>query len=188
VLAPALLAYPLAIDAVLVAGIGRKSPDVALQMGLIGMQSFLAAALLTDATKNLVARARPDAAECVQGTEDACVQQNESFFSGHTAFAFTGAGLICAQHQALPLYGEGAWGAVACAASLLAASAVGTLRIVADRHYVSDVLSGAAVGLAAGYLLPNLMHYEFGSNRAHSARISLLRERGLFGLAYVRTF
>lgn len=190
VLAPALLAYPLAVDALLIAGVARGSGDVALQLSLIGVESFLVAAVITDGTKKLVARARPDASQCMRGSEPACREKSESFFSSHTAFAFTGAGLICAQHQSLPLYGPGPWGAIICGAALGAATAVGALRIVADRHYFTDVMGGAAVGLAAGYLLPNLLHYGFGSGRAEgaSARLIPFGERGLVGLAYSRTF
>jgi hypothetical protein len=39
------------------------------------------------------------------------------------------------------------------------ASATGVLRIVADRHYASDVIVGAVMGLSVGYGLPWLLHY-----------------------------
>jgi membrane-associated phospholipid phosphatase len=38
------------------------------------------------------------------------------------------------------------------------AAFVGYLRIAADKHYMSDVLVGAATGTAAGVLIPLLFH------------------------------
>jgi hypothetical protein len=43
--------------------------------------------------------------------------------------------------------------------ALLLASATGVLRIAADDHYASDVIVGALVGIAAGYLFPKLAYY-----------------------------
>jgi membrane-associated phospholipid phosphatase len=40
-----------------------------------------------------------------------------------------------------------------------ATAATGVTRIVADRHYASDVVVGAAIGFAGGYGLPWLLHY-----------------------------
>jgi membrane-associated phospholipid phosphatase len=39
------------------------------------------------------------------------------------------------------------------------ATATALLRIVADKHYLSDVVVGAAVGTASGLLLPLVLHY-----------------------------
>jgi membrane-associated phospholipid phosphatase len=188
-LALGLVAYPFIVDTLLVAGLAHGSPGVAMQMGLIGLQAVLVTALVTDLTKELVGRARPDAGRCAAGDKSACGSSTESFLSGHTSGAFVGAGLICANHQNLALYGDGPAGAIACGAALTAATAVGTLRIVADRHHLSDVLAGAALGLAAGYLLPNLTNYDFGkSKRKGLSTLSPMIGKGTFGLTYTRTF
>jgi membrane-associated phospholipid phosphatase len=39
------------------------------------------------------------------------------------------------------------------------ATADGVLRIMGDRHYLSDVLAGGALGFAFGYGVPTLLHY-----------------------------
>jgi membrane-associated phospholipid phosphatase len=65
----------------------------------------------------------------------------ESFPSGHTTFAFTGAALMAKE------YGEQSiWYSVA-AYSL--ATGVGSLRLLNNRHWLADVLVGAGVGLAS---------------------------------------
>lgn len=183
-----LLAYPFVVDAALVAGVGHGNYDVAFQMAMIGMQAVLTAKLVSGLTKGLVGRERPDSADCVTGNELGCGTHNESFVSGHATSAFVGAGLICAQHQNLALYGDGPWGAVACGASLVAASAVGTLRIVANRHNLTDVIGGALVGLGAGYFLPNLFNYNFGADRRSHGQIAPFASDRTVGLSYSQTF
>jgi membrane-associated phospholipid phosphatase len=77
-----------------------------------------------------------------------------SFYSGHTTFAFA---VAAAAGTISDLRGyDGApwvWGV-----GLTIAATTGYLRIAADRHYLTDVLVGAATGLAAGIALPRLMH------------------------------
>jgi membrane-associated phospholipid phosphatase len=185
--------YPFAIDALVVAGAVHGNFDVALQLGLIGLQGVLLARLVNGLTKNLVGRARPDKGRCAEGDALACGSENESFISGHTTSAFVGAGLICATHQNLNLYGSSTAGTVACGLSLGAATTVGALRIASGRHYMSDVLGGAAVGLVSGWLLPNLTNYDFGRSKREqdeagdSALVPMLSKH-TFGLSYVHTW
>jgi membrane-associated phospholipid phosphatase len=181
--------YPFAIDTLLVAATLGRSYDVAWQMGMIGIQSVLLSKLITGLTKRFVGRARPDYARCEGGDDLACGTATESFVSGHTSTAFVGAGLICANHQNLRLYGSELAGAITCGASLTVAATAGTLRIVSDRHHLSDVLAGAALGLAAGYLLPNLMNYDFGRSATDpgGALMPMISERTL-GLEYAGQF
>jgi membrane-associated phospholipid phosphatase len=43
-------------------------------------------------------------------------------------------------------------------------------RLVADRHYASDAIAGAVVGLGAGFGMPVLLHYHgVGSFNARSS-------------------
>jgi membrane-associated phospholipid phosphatase len=94
----------------------------------------------------------PSDPDCASG-------DSSSFLSGHASTAFTGAGLVCAHHGAMPLYGNKIADTGACATALAAATVTGGLRIVADKHYASDVIAGAALGLASGWLMPKLLHY-----------------------------
>ena len=57
------------------------------------------------------------------------------------------------------MYGNGVADALACAVALSAAGVVGTMRIVGDQHYTTDVLAGAAVGTLSGLGVPWLLHY-----------------------------
>lgn len=62
----------------------------------------------------------------------------------------------------LDLYGRRAADAGTCAAAFGVAAATSTLRIVADQHYFTDVLVGAAVGTITGLGLPWVLHYRHG--------------------------
>jgi membrane-associated phospholipid phosphatase len=79
---------------------------------------------------------------------------NLSFWSGHTAMAFSlavGAGTVAHLRR-----DPGApW---VLGVGLGAATLVGWLRIAGDKHYLTDVLVGAAVGSAAGWAVPWLLH------------------------------
>jgi membrane-associated phospholipid phosphatase len=102
-------------------------------------------------------RARPFERECANDPQRAGCSDSDrfhSFFSLHTGMAFTSAGFSCAMHSARPLYQDVAADASSCLASIALASTTGLLRVASDRHYLSDVLVGAALGFAIGYLVP----------------------------------
>ena len=156
--------YPFLVDSFIVAYWYRGSDDVALQMALIDAEAFAISGAIEGAANFASGRARPYARECGNGlpsdTTD-CDPQTlyRSFFSGHTVVSFTAAGLICAHHEALDLF-ENAADHVACALGFVAAATIGTLRIVGDAHYFSDVFVGSVVGTAVGLGVPLLHHYK----------------------------
>ncbi len=121
-------------------------------------ETLLAAGLITQITKYAVGRERPflrtqrDNGETVtHGPDD-----NLSFFSGHTSLTFAlavGAGSIASLRD----YERAPW---IWAIGMPLAALTGYLRIAADRHYFTDVLTGALVGSAVGVLIPWLhRHY-----------------------------
>lgn len=148
-------------NAVLVDAIGlpllRGDPDLAWQATLayglaVGLELSIGGIV-----KDVTMRARPYEAQCATNPSLPLCQSAvtyESFFSLHTGVAFTSAGFSCAMHLEQSLYGDQGADIVACGSSLAAAATVGLLRIVADAHYLSDVLVGAATGFLLGYLIP----------------------------------
>jgi membrane-associated phospholipid phosphatase len=94
--------------------------------------SLGATALVTTALKETISEERPD------GSDD------KSFPSGHTSISFA---------AAATLYKRDGW-EVGLPAHLVAAF-VGVARVKADKHFVHDVIAGAAIGEAAGWLLTN---------------------------------
>lgn len=127
--------------------LARSSPDVAWQMSLINTQSHALTGLVTFLVKRTVGRERPN-----EGN-------NQSFLSGHASTAFTSAGLVCAHHNNNPIYGNKIADTGACVTALAAATVTGSLRVVGNVHYASDVFAGATLGLLSGWLLPKIVHY-----------------------------
>lgn len=168
--------FPYIVDNYIVALGVHQSADVALEMTMIDLQSLGFAGVLSLGAERAVGRQRPYAQDCdpkrPPGQQfvgaNACfpLVDNQSFYSGHAAATFTIAGLTCVHHQHFPLYGGGLPDALACAGMLGLATTTGVLRLVADRHYASDVLTGTAVGIFSGYILPSLTHYGFGKTRS----------------------
>ncbi len=136
--------------------------DLMWQLGMMDAQAYALSGLVTASMYDTIGRARPSYEDCKAGTSiDPYCNAGEfaSFPSGHTAAAWTGAGLLCAHHGALSLYGSGALDIAACIEGVTLATADGVLRLMADRHWVSDVLTGGAIGFFTGYGLPMLLHY-----------------------------
>ncbi len=70
-------------------------------------------------------------------------------------------------------------GTITCVAMLVGATAGGAARLLADKHYATDVIAGAGIGLASGFLVP-WFHYHRRGNTSEtpaSASASTLRVR-----------
>lgn len=120
----------------------------------IAIQAGTALALnisLTEVLKATVGERRPDG------------RGDDSFPSRHASWAFNAAAILGNE-----LYGQSALWPVGFH---LAATAVGLQRAVAERHYPSDVLAGAALGIASaelGYYLADLAMGRHGCRRRYA--------------------
>lgn len=117
------------------------------------LESVAISQALTQVVKFSVARQRPFVhfRDPPPDTDD-----NMSFYSGHSALVFaltTSAGLVAhwRGNKLAPLI----W---TVGGGLSVATAY--LRIAADRHYFTDVLTGTAVGVISGLTIPRLMRRE----------------------------
>lgn len=166
---------PYVIDVFFVTLSVHQNADVALEMLLMNMQSLGLAGVVSLTAEHAVGRARPYVGDCGPdgSVRDAkgnilfnhCdgVGDFQSFYSGHAAAVTTMAGLTCAHHQHLPLYGGGVADLIPCLVMSSAAITTGITRIVADRHWATDVVTGYTVGFLSGYVLPSVLHYGFSS-------------------------
>jgi membrane-associated phospholipid phosphatase len=124
--------------------------------GLLMAESLACAADLTQIAKYAAARERPfvHALPTTAKSKTATpADNNASFWSGHTDLAFalaTAAGTVATlrgYRLALLIWGLGVSFAVV----------TGYLRVAADQHYLSDVITGSVVGSAVGVAVP-LVH------------------------------
>lgn len=98
----------------------------------IVVANVIAGAVFTT-LKHTVSEERPDQSDDL------------SFPSGHTSIAFTNASLLYYEYKDSNL-----WYA---SSGFLFATATGILRIANNKHYTSDVLAGAGIGLASGLIV-----------------------------------
>jgi membrane-associated phospholipid phosphatase len=166
--------WPFFADALTTAWWYRGSRDAAEQMALIDLEALGVIGAVQGATNVLVSRERPYGPDCGTGElpnhADDCVgaTRYRSFFSGHSAFSFTGAALICVHHLQHDLLGA-PWDALSCAGGYAVATTTSLFRMVGDMHYATDVLTGALAGTLVGYGVP-LLHYAFPAPRGLASR------------------
>jgi membrane-associated phospholipid phosphatase len=134
-------------------GRGKNFPTDALVI----LEAAIVAADVNQLTKFLVGRERPfvhalpddEKAKTFQPADN-----NLSFFSGHTTLAFTlatASGTVASMrhYDVAP----GVW-----TVGMSLAVLTGYLRVAADKHHFSDVVSGAVLGSAIGFFLPFVFH------------------------------
>jgi hypothetical protein len=155
-LSDALLVTSLAAPAIYLTGSTIDDADGDRLM--IYSQSLAINAALAQGAKRIVQRPRPYAYSKDPTVRRYAQSEGEdawmSFYSGHASLSFgaavTGAYLLGASSDNKLARGVG-WGV-----GLMAASAAANLRVRAGKHFYSDVVVGAAVGMAVGYIVPAL--------------------------------
>ena len=157
VLMGAMIAAPV-LESFATIGIRDSRWDALWQTEMINLESFIFTSLVSSLMQNLIARERPFVRNCPGGNCEG-VQEHRSMPSGHVAFAVTGAGLLCNHHTYQSIYGDSAADRAVCASGIGLAAVEGIVRIMADRHYATDVAVGAVIGWFSGFVLPRLLHY-----------------------------
>lgn len=174
------------VDAMIV-GIAHDNWDVAWQMVMMDFESFsLIASTLWVSQAAGVGRERPGYSTCGEDDHfgedcDRTDNRYRSFYAGHPATALSAAGSTCVHHYFMPLYGGGAADSIACGAMLAVAAVTGVERVVAGKHWTTDLLVGWGVGAATGFLVPLSLHYGFTRDPDHVANRHKLR---LLPMAY----
>jgi len=158
------LAYPLIVDSLVVTYWYRQSAEVAKEMALITVEAVAVSAALQGLVSGIASRERPFVRDCgttIDPRLDDCLKRDRfrSFFSGHASNAFAAASVSCSHHVQHAVFGQPLADALSCGAAYASASTVALMRVVGQRHYLTDVLTGAAVGTLSGLGVPWLLHY-----------------------------
>jgi membrane-associated phospholipid phosphatase len=181
--------WPFFGDALATAWWYRGSRDTAEQMALLDLETLAVSGAIQGVTNVVVSRPRPYAQYC--GTpalpsaalDCGVTPEYRSFFSGHAAFSFTAAALVCVNHTKSELLGS-PWDALSCGTAYAVAATTASFRVLADEHYASDVIVGALVGTLVGYGVP-LLHYRqhsFGGLRTGEVTLQLVPSAGGAGV------
>jgi membrane-associated phospholipid phosphatase len=121
---------------------------------LVITEAATVAGAIGQAVKLTAARARPFLLSGGDPDHLPDPDDNLSLWSGHSSMTFS---LAVAAGTVAFLRGDRSapW---VLGVGLAAASATGYLRVAGDKHHLSDVLIGAAVGSLAGWAIPYTMH------------------------------
>ena len=130
---------------------------------LVVLEAVAVTGVATNVLKYATARRRADA--WAAGTRTRADDDN-AFVSGHASVAFAAA----AAFGSVALLRDYPGWPLVYAAGLAGAAAVGYFRIAADRHWLTDVAGGAALGTAVGVGLPLLLHRQ-ASTEQRSTRV-----------------
>jgi membrane-associated phospholipid phosphatase len=158
----------------------NKQWNNALTLGLIYTEVFLLTKGITGITKSITSRTRPYLYNTAYSAEQRFTFQDEtapntSFFSGHSSATFAFAVLLSKTYT--DLYGKNTWSKVIWGTSLSLAGATAYARVAAGVHFPTDVLVGAVVGSAIGYLIPEL-------HKRKTEKLSLTIFPGYFSAVY----
>jgi membrane-associated phospholipid phosphatase len=184
------IVFPFAVDLPVVLFV-HKSWTTTWQLLWMDLEANAVSGFITNAMFITAGRGRPSHADCAADPsyDSLCgaTGNNASFPSGHTLGIATAAGLVCVHHHYLPIFGGGAGDIAACAVLSAATAGTAISRVVADRHYFTDGLLGAAIGFGAGYGLPWLLHYRYGTSpNAEAQRRAMLLPFGASGAVGVQ--
>ncbi|TDD95961.1 phosphatase PAP2 family protein [Flavobacterium cellulosilyticum] len=164
--APALSVYALG-------AIGIKGKNNLKDKSIILATSFIIMSITVTALKSIAKIERPDG------------YSNNSFPSGHTANAFMGAEFLYQEYKVTSVwYGVSGY---------VVAAATGAFRIYNNRHWLTDVVSGAGIGIVsakAGYWLLPVVNKLFTSSSNPNKRSAFIPyyNGNQVGFGYVSSF
>jgi len=129
-------------------------------------------------SKGLVQRFRPYAYNSMLSIEMRSDQDSQrSFYSGHSSLSWTSTIFFAKVFS--DLYPASKWIPFVWLSAISLSSTTAALRVIAGKHFLTDVLVGAATGFLIGFLVPEL-------HKKHNLRMSLItpEEGGLYVAMY----
>lgn len=161
--------------AVYITGLVSGSDEIR-RVGKNLLQTLVYSSIVTTSMKVIVGRSRPFKNEGAYHYQPFTVHdENMSLPSGHTTVAFALSSVLAAEID----------NTFASVGLFTLASLTGISRMYEDRHWLSDVLLGAAIGTSTGYFVVH-------KNRVHSSNeettSAILIQPTLSGISFQYTF
>ncbi|GAB6007625.1 phosphatase PAP2 family protein [Dysgonomonas reticulitermitis] len=151
---------------------GIKAKHNFRDRSIIMATSYIVMGATVQTMKNTIPVLRPD------GSND------KSFPSGHTATAFVGAHILFKEYK-----DTSPWIGIA---GYAVATGTGTLRVLNKKHWASDVVTGAGIGILsaeAGYLMLPVFHSMLGiNNKTNNLTIAPSIGVDNYGIGLLYTF
>jgi membrane-associated phospholipid phosphatase len=121
--------------------------DTFLQDGLVITSAALSSSAIVEIVKISARRKRPEA---YFGYSTGQFEDNRSFVSGHTSFSFS----VLTSASILALKRGSRFASLFTGASAVVSASVGISRVIAAKHWSTDVLAGMVIGMSMGIALP----------------------------------
>ena len=136
-----------------------KMRDDIKTFGVLFVETMALSTALTRVSKTYISRIRPH----VYSTTSTYQQKSEwapykSFFSGHACQSFAMATFLAST------YPNGPGKKYVCIGVYSLATAIALLRYESGAHFPTDLLTGAAIGTAIGYLIPKMHRTSSNAN------------------------
>jgi membrane-associated phospholipid phosphatase len=146
--------------------------DEAGTVGLMYVETLLLSSAGSMLSKGIFRRTRPFVynPDVPMHLKAASKEARRSFYSGHTTMAFA-SGFFLAKVYG-DFYPDSDWKPVLWGGAVVIPSAVGLLRMLAGKHFLTDVLAGAAIGGLIGYGVPAI-HKKTASKVPSSAEFMI---------------
>ena len=153
-----LLLYGIFVGGIPFSSFYLKSQNSAHELLLINLEILSINGLITNFVKYTTNRQRPYSFYTSKEDND---ESYKSFFSGHTSTAFAvGTSTAKMFSKYSNINNRTIW-----ISSLGLATATGYLRIAADKHYFTDVLTGAIVGSLIGSTMFDILIQKYKNNK-----------------------
>jgi PAP2 superfamily len=144
--------YTLPVAAIGLTAIRSESSRVLLEDSVLILEAAMMTMNINQISKLAVGRMRPMVRFGMEAPDD---DSNLSFFSGHTSLV-TSMTMSAATISFLRKRPEAPW---VLGLGLGLSGLTGYMRIAGDKHYFSDVMVGAGMGMAVGFAVPYLYHH-----------------------------
>jgi len=127
-----------------------KHDNRARETGILGAEALVDSAIIVTAVKEITQRTRPDGGRARSDFFDG----GSSFPSGHSISAWSLASVVASEYHDRRAVQIAAYGI---------ASAVSISRFTGEKHYISDVLVGSAMGFGIGRYVYRVHHRALSS-------------------------